>query len=86
MILDSIFNVFFSQCIFSIRENANDKRSRGSYSLSLCYQLEYHHYIIQQTSSGRLQIASANKSTNVTQFGSIVQVNSSESLENDLKF
>lgn len=57
-----------------MREKANDKRSRGSFSLSLCFQREYHHYIIQQTSSGHLQVACANKATRVTQFGSIVQV------------
>ncbi len=60
--------------LFSVREKISDKRSRGCFSLSLCFQREFHHYIIQQTSNGRLQVASANKSTRVTQFGSIVQV------------
>jgi hypothetical protein len=60
--------------LFSVREKPNDKRSRGCYSLSLCFQQEYHHYIIQHTSNGRLQFASVNKSTRVNQFGSIVQV------------
>ena len=58
----------------SVREKPVDKRSRGCYSLSLCYQGEYHHYIIQLTSSGRLQVASANKSARANQFGSIAQV------------
>ena len=61
--------------LFSVRQKLNDKRSRGCYSLSLCFQREYHHYIIQHTSNGRLQVASsANKSTRVNQFGSLVQV------------
>ncbi|CAF1119626.1 unnamed protein product [Adineta steineri] len=60
--------------LFLVREKRGDKRSREYYSLSLCYQREYHHYIIQQTANGRLQFASANKSMRINQFGSIVQL------------
>jgi hypothetical protein len=54
-----------------------DKRSNRCYSLSLCFQREFHHYIIQQTSTGSVQVASTNKSAKINKFGSIVHVCSS---------
>lgn len=60
--------------IFSVREKPSDKRSSACFILSLCFQREYHHYIIQKTPDDYLQVASANKSARVNRFGSLAQV------------
>ncbi|CAF0762038.1 unnamed protein product [Rotaria sordida] len=60
--------------LFLVREKPGDKHSCACYSLSLCFQREYHHYIIQKTPNDCLQLASANKSKRINQFGSLVQL------------
>ncbi|CAF1161882.1 unnamed protein product [Rotaria sp. Silwood1] len=60
--------------LFLVREKLGDKRSRAGYSLSLCFQQEYHHYIIQKTPNDCLQVASSHKSRCINQFGSLAQL------------
>ncbi|CAF4446081.1 unnamed protein product [Rotaria socialis] len=60
--------------LFLVREKSSDKRSSARYTLSLCFQRDYHHYIIQKTSDDYFQVTPGNKSTHANRFGSIAQL------------